>query len=141
MHSAALQLMREVRKVDRDMKLDGPRASVLSVLVFGGPKPISSLAELEQVSPPAITKMVNSMVEQGLVRRGPSEYDRRVVLVHATTVGRKLLERGRAARVDDLGDLFYPFDDEELQTIRRAAELIERALDTRQAMQRALRQP
>lgn len=129
MHSAALHLMRAVRKVDYGMKLDGPRASALSVLVFGGPKPISSLAELEQVSSPAITKMVTSMEEQGLVWRGPSEFDRRVVLVNATAAGKKVLERGRAARVRAVGELFDELSEDELDTVRQAAELIERSLE------------
>jgi DNA-binding MarR family transcriptional regulator len=130
MHSAALHLLRAVRKVDSGMPLDGPRASVLSVLVFGGPKPISRLAELERVSPPAISKMVDSMVEQGLVWRAPAENDRRVVLVTATGVGQRILERGRAARVRAVAELFAGLTDEELRTVREAAELIERSLES-----------
>ena len=55
-HSAALRLLRRARAADVGMDLDGPRASALSVLVFGGPLPIGRLAAAEQVSPPAITK-------------------------------------------------------------------------------------
>src|SRR5919202_26872 len=39
LHSAALRLLRLARTADREMDLDGPRASALSVLVFGGPLP------------------------------------------------------------------------------------------------------
>ena len=39
LHSAALRLLRRARTADREMDLDGPRASALSVLVFGGPLP------------------------------------------------------------------------------------------------------
>ena len=44
------------RDADVEMDLDGPRASALSVLVFGGPVALGRLAAIEQVSPPAITK-------------------------------------------------------------------------------------
>jgi DNA-binding MarR family transcriptional regulator len=128
MHSAALHLLREVRKVDAGMSLDGPRASVLSVLVFGGPKPVSRLAELEQVSAPAITKLVNALEEQGLVWRAAAENDRRVVLVTATTAGERLLVRGRAARVRAIGEMFDGLTEDELDTIHQAADLIERSL-------------
>src|ERR1044071_1953885 len=66
------------------MDLDGPRASALSVLVFGGPVPIGRLAEIEQVSAPAITKTVTALEDAGLVRRVRHPTDRRVVLVEAT---------------------------------------------------------
>lgn len=80
-HSAAVRLLRRARAADVDIDLDGPRASLLSVLVFGGPQPVSRLAELEQVSPPAITKTVTALAAAGLVTRERSATDRRVVRV------------------------------------------------------------
>ena len=99
LHSAALRLLRHARAADTKMDLDGPRASALSVLVFGGPLPLTRLAELEQVSPPAMTKTVDVLEADGLASRTRSTTDRRVVLVAATDAGRELLERGRTARV------------------------------------------
>ena len=49
LHSAALHLLRRARTADAGMDLDGPRASALSVLVFGGPVPLTRLAAIEQV--------------------------------------------------------------------------------------------
>ncbi len=124
LHSAALRLLRVARTADGVLDLDGPRASLLSVLVFAGPLPVTRLAELERVSPPAITKTVGALVGAGLATRTRSESDRRVVLVAATPAGRRLLERGRAARVRVVADLFADATDAELDTLRRAAELI-----------------
>ena len=84
LHSAAVRLLRTARAADTDLDLDGPRASLLSVLVFAGPQPVTRLAELEQVSAPAITKMVSALESTGLAQRERSETDRRVVLVSAT---------------------------------------------------------
>ena len=53
------------------------------------------LAEMEQVSAPAITKMVSALESAGLAQREHSETDRRVVLVSATAAGRRLLEQGQ----------------------------------------------
>ena len=94
-HSAAVRLLRAARAADADLDLDGPRASLLSVLVFAGPQPVTKLAELEQVSAPAITKMVNALESAGLAQRERSETDRRVVRVSATPDGRLLGEAGR----------------------------------------------
>lgn len=124
LHSAALRLLRTVRAADVGMDLDGPRASLLSVLVFAGPQPVSRLAALEQVSSPAITKLVGALEASGLVTRERDRGDRRMVLVTATPAGRRLLERGRAARVRAVARLLDGASPSELATLRGAAELI-----------------
>jgi len=43
------------------------------VLVFAGPQPVTKLAELEQVSSPAITKMVSALESAGLAQREGSK--------------------------------------------------------------------
>src|SRR5689334_9867619 len=83
LHSAAVRLLRMASTADVGMNLDGPRASLLSVLVFGGALPVSRLAEVERVTPPAITKLVDALEGAGLARRKRSVDDRRVVLVEA----------------------------------------------------------
>jgi DNA-binding MarR family transcriptional regulator len=128
LHSASLRLLRRVRAVDAEMDLDGPRASLLSVLVFGGPQPVTRLAAAEQVSAPAISKLVRSLEEHGLVERTSHADDRRVVLVRATPAARRLLQRGRAARVRSVADLLGGLSDRELASLRRAASTIGRLL-------------
>jgi DNA-binding MarR family transcriptional regulator len=123
-HSAAVRLLRTARAADTDLDLDGPRASLLSVLVFAGPQPVTQLAKLEQVSAPAITKMISTLESAGLAQRERSETDRRVVLVSATPAGKRLLERGRAARVRAIAALLADATEAQLQTLRAASELI-----------------
>jgi DNA-binding MarR family transcriptional regulator len=124
LHSAALRLLRHARTADALMDLDGPRASALSVLVFGGPLPIGRLARLEQVSAPAITKTVTALEADGLAERSRPDGDRRVVLVRATTKGRALLERGRAARVRAIALLLADIGERDQRTLARAADII-----------------
>jgi DNA-binding MarR family transcriptional regulator len=124
LHSAALRLLRRAATADGGMSLDGPRASLLSVLVFAGPQPMRRLAEIEQVSPPAITKLVTALETQGLVLRRPSDRDRRVVLVEATPAGQALLEGGRRDRVELVAGLLIGLSAKDLATLRRAAEII-----------------
>ncbi|BCB87170.1 MarR family winged helix-turn-helix transcriptional regulator [Phytohabitans suffuscus] len=127
-HSAALRLLRVARTRDVGMDLDGPRASLLSVVVFAGPQPVTRLAAIEQVSPPAVTKVVTALEADGLVVRERSATDRRVVLVTATAAGRRLLERGRAARVRAVAGLLSGASPRDLATLRRAAQILSRAL-------------
>ena len=132
LHSAALHLLRRARAVDVGMDLDGPRASALSVLVFGGPVPLTRLAAIEQVSPPAITKTVTALEKAGLATRTRSEVDRRVVHVAATDAGKALLHAGRAARVRVVADLIAELPAADLDILGRAADLIEAALGNRE---------
>ena len=124
LHSAAVRLLRRARAANTGMDLDGPRASALSVLVFGGPVPLSRLAAIEQVSPPAITKTVTALEAAGLVTRTRSGSDRRVVLVDATAAGRALLEQGRAARVRVIADLIAGLPEADREALARAADVI-----------------
>jgi DNA-binding MarR family transcriptional regulator len=124
LHSAALRLLRRAATADRGMDLDGPRASLLSVLVFGGAQTMSRLAERERVTPPAITKLVSALESAGLAERRPSVDDRRVVQVYATDAGRDLLERGRADRVRAVAQLLDGLSAAELATLEQAAQII-----------------
>jgi DNA-binding MarR family transcriptional regulator len=130
LHSVAVRLLRRVRSADTGMDLDGPRASLLSVVVFAGPQPVTRLAEIEQVTPPAITKLVTALEADGLVSRERSPNDRRLVLVAATAAGRRLLEQGRAARVRALADLLDGVSVDDLATLRDAAMIIAGRLGT-----------
>jgi DNA-binding MarR family transcriptional regulator len=129
LHSVAIGLLRHARTADAGMDLDGPRASLLSVLVFGGAQPIGRLAQLEQVSPPAITKLVTALERDGLVQRVHSTVDRRVVEVAATRKGRDRLERGRAERVSIIASVLADVSERDLATLRRAANILADALD------------
>jgi DNA-binding MarR family transcriptional regulator len=124
LHSAALRLLRHARRADAGMDLDGPRASLLSVVVFAGPQPVSRLAGIERVSAPAITKLVTALEADGLVKRHRGAGDRRVVRVAATAAGRRVLEHGRAARVRAIADLLGGVPGEDLTVLQRAAEII-----------------
>ena len=129
LHSLAIHLLRRVRAVDVEMGLTPERASLLSVLVFGGARTPSQLALAEQVTPPAITRIVDGLEREGLVRREQVERDRRLVLVRATRRGERLLRAGRRRRVALLTELVADTTADELETLERAASILARALE------------
>jgi len=57
LHSAAIHLLRQLRKEDDTSGLSAPRLSALSVVVFGGPLTLGALARAEQVRPPTMTRI------------------------------------------------------------------------------------
>jgi DNA-binding MarR family transcriptional regulator len=125
LHSAAIHLLRRVRKVDEESGLSAARLSALSVLVFGGPTTIGELARVEQVSPPTMTRLVQALERDGLVLREAHEGDGRAVRLRATDEGRHILERGRRRRVAELASLIERLPADELQALGDAAESIE----------------
>lgn len=125
LHSAAIHLLRRAATVDSEMRLDGPRASLLSVIVFAGPRTMSRLAEIEQVTPAAITKLVTALERDGLVVRVRDSSDRRVVRVEATSAGADILRRGRAARVHLIEGLLQGLSKADLAVLGRATEILE----------------
>src|ERR671910_570736 len=98
LHSAAIHLLRRLRMEDEALGISAPRLSVLSVLVFAGPRRIGELARIEQVEPPTMTRLVDGLVRDGLAIREAVPDDARAVLVRATAEGRRTLRLGRARR-------------------------------------------
>src|SRR5207302_8431945 len=68
LHSAAIHLLRRVRKQDIASGEGPARLSALSVLVFGGPKTLGELAAAEQVKPPTMSRIVTGLARSRLVK-------------------------------------------------------------------------
>jgi DNA-binding MarR family transcriptional regulator len=130
LHSAAIHLLRGVRKEDERTGVGPARLSALSVLVFGGPMRLTDLARIEQVKPPTMTKVVAGLEAGGLVRRRADAGDARAVRLEATARGTKLLQEGRRRRVERLGAALQALAPEDLDVLARAATLIERVAPT-----------
>jgi DNA-binding MarR family transcriptional regulator len=126
LHSAAIHLLRGVRKEDIRAGVGPARLSVLSVLVFGGPSRLSDLARIEQVRPPTMSKIVAGLETQRLVRRLPDPHDARAYTIEATARGTKLLQLGRRRRVARLAKSFAHLDTQEIELLARAAAIVER---------------
>jgi DNA-binding MarR family transcriptional regulator len=124
LHSAAIHLLRRVRRLDLAMGLTPARLSVLSVLVFGGPKTLGELAAAEQVSAPTMTRLVAGLEREQLLRRAPDPHDRRIARVTATPRAARLMHRGRQARVRDLTQLLQTLTPDDLATLDRATEIL-----------------
>ena len=129
LHSAAIHLLRRVRRYDPELGVGPAALSALSVLVFGGPRSPSRLAAAEQVRLPTMSRIVAGLERAGLARREPDPADRRAHVIHATPRGRATLRRGRRRRVAELAALLAPLDAERLAELERAAQVIEVVLD------------
>jgi DNA-binding MarR family transcriptional regulator len=102
LHSAAIHLLRAVRVEDRAAGVGPAQLSALSVLVFGGSMSLGELAAAEQVKPPTMVRIVQSLEKQGLLRTQADKSDRRRLKIAATARGRTLMLHARQRRVESL---------------------------------------
>ena len=126
LHSAAIHLLRRLRRQDDALGLSAPRLSALSVVVFGGPVTVTQLASAEQVSPATISRLVKEMAWEGLLTREDDPTDGRVHRIRATEKGVALLQEGRRRRVAVLSDLLAALPVGERRLLGEAAQLLER---------------
>src|SRR5690242_16368937 len=127
-HSAAIHALRHVRREDPATGVPAARLSALSVLVFGGPRTLGELAAAEQVRPPTMTRLVQALERDGLVRRDDDPNDGRVARIRAMAKGRRVMLRGRQRRIANLAELLSRLSQQEIAQVRKAAELVEGAL-------------
>jgi len=130
LHGSAVQLLRRLRQEDRRSGLSGPRASALSVVVFGGPLTLGALAAAEQVRPPTMSRLVSAMESEGLLLREGDTKDARVVRVRATAKGIRILQAARARRLARLQVALESLPPGELAMLDEAAALLERVART-----------
>src|ERR687896_2324102 len=128
LHSAAIHLLRRLRREDARTGLSGPRLSALSVVVFGGPLTLGELAAAEQVRPPTMTRLVRALEARGLVTREGDAHDGRVVRLRATAKGRALMAEGRARRVRALAEGLRTFEAADVAALGGAVETLERGV-------------
>ena len=126
LHSAAIHLLRRLRREDDASGVSAPRLSALSVLVFGGARTIGDLAKVEQVRVPTMSRLVAALEDDGLVQRVPDAGDKRVVYVEASAAGKALLHAGQRRRVAALTADIARLSSAERRAVLAAIPLIEK---------------
>ena len=127
LHSAAIHLLRRVRRTDALTGVPAAQLSALSVLM-GGPRTLGELASAEQVRPPTMSKLVSEMERAALVRRAGDTDDARVVRVEMTAKGRRLLAKGRELRIADIERRIRRLPPGDAGTVAEAVGIVERML-------------
>jgi DNA-binding MarR family transcriptional regulator len=128
LHSTAIHLLRQVRIQDATTGIAPARLSALSVVVFGGAMSLNELARAEQVRPPTMSRIVDALQAEGLVRRTRNVKDRRAVVIEATEKGTAILWQGRKRRVKFLARRLSRLDEAELKQIENAVKAIQKSM-------------
>lgn len=116
-------LMGRLNELLRPLDLTFPRYEALMLLSFSrsAALPLGKMGELLQVHPTSVTNTIDGLERLGLVRREPSERDRRQTLAVLTAEGKR--RAARATRLlNDARFATEPLDD---RALRRLADLVE----------------
>lgn len=76
-----------------DSDLSGSQVYMMQLLQTEGPKKSSELAELLEISLPAITNLAGKLVRKGYIERNIPEHDRRVTMLQITAKGSEVLDK------------------------------------------------
>jgi len=126
LHHLAIALTRRVREADKAAPIGSALLSALSVLVFGGRKTLSELADIEQVSRPTMTVNIQKLEKLGYVIRSKSEVDSRSTVIEATEEGRSVMFSARDARLAILNEAFEGLSPDEVRAIELALPAIKK---------------
>jgi DNA-binding MarR family transcriptional regulator len=134
---ATLALMRttdlltnRIARLLRTHKLTLTQYNVMRILRGEGkPMPVSEIGDRMIQVAPAVTRVVDQLVDAGFVMKTQSEQDRRVFHVEITTKAKRLLGRLDQPVLDLHDELLCGIDEAEMRHLIRTLEKIRGAID------------
>lgn len=123
LRATVIPLSRVLRTTDT--RFTPTQLSVLGVIDRYQPISIGELAEREHLSPAMISRAVTALVDHGLVERVPHEGDRRISRVRVSDQGSTWITESRAQRHAWLAERLALFQENELEVIATAVELLD----------------
>lgn len=100
--------------------------AALATIERHGPLTPSEIAEIERVKRPTITRTLGCLEREGLIDRAPDPQDGRSSLISVNGTGRERLRRLRGRKNAYLARRMRGMSAEEVETLERAAEILER---------------
>lgn len=124
-------IVRTARRLRQEGAAETPGLTPTSVAALAtierhGPMTPSEIAAIERVKRPTITRTLGCLEREGLIDRAPDPADRRSALVSVNAAGRERLRRLRGRKNAYLARRMRDLSDEEVETLERAAEILER---------------
>lgn len=103
--------------------------AALATIERHGPLTPSRLAELERIKRPTATRVLRRLEEEGLIERAADPTDGRSAVVSITRPGVALLKKLRSRKNAYLARRLRELPEDDVETLERAAEVLERLLD------------
>jgi DNA-binding MarR family transcriptional regulator len=118
-----------IRSLNTVHTMSRSASGTLATLERVGPSRLTSLANREGVTQPAMTQLIGRMQESGLVTREADPDDGRVVRVVITDAGRAVIAARRAERTERLAALLAQLTPEHRTTLSGALPALTALID------------
>jgi DNA-binding MarR family transcriptional regulator len=122
---AVLRLSRRLRQ-QAIGDITPSQLSALASIAKHGELSLGSLASIERVAPPSMTRIAATLESQGLVLRRSDDVDRRVARVAISDSGRAVLDEIRNRRDAYLAVRIRDLSDEDRELLSKAIPILER---------------
>lgn len=124
------RLRQEALRKEAGGEMSPSTTAALASVERHGPLTPSELADTERVRRPTATRILRTLEEAGLVERTPDPEDGRSALISITAGGREKLRSLRKRKTAYLARRMRDLDADEVATLRGAAQILERLLET-----------
>jgi DNA-binding MarR family transcriptional regulator len=126
-----LALTRTTRRLRQEAGTDltPSQFSALNSVDCHGPLTPSELAERERIQRPSATRVVARLIDEGLVERTADPADARSALLSVSAKGTTLIAASRRRRNAYLAKRLRGLDEPDLDTLERAADVLEQMLE------------
>jgi DNA-binding MarR family transcriptional regulator len=105
-------------------RMSSTSLTTLDTLEYSGPTRITELADLQGVTQPGMTTLVNRLAADGYAERFPDPTDGRATLVRITPAGRQVLAERHAARSAAIGAAIDRLSAEHQAALAAAADAL-----------------
>jgi DNA-binding MarR family transcriptional regulator len=116
-----------IRRRSRTLSLTA--LSTLATLEHTGPRRLTDLAVVEEITQPSMTSLVTQLEQLGLAERRRDRVDARVVLVAITRAGRQLVRERRRVGAEALTELIDKLDEQDAAELNAALPALLRLVD------------
>lgn len=123
---AVMRTARRLRSQDGDAEISLTQLSALGTIAKCGPLSAGSVAAIERVQPPSMTKALSSLEERGLIARSVAAADRRQSVIWATQAGLDLLAAAVRVRDEWVARRLQALTQDELEMARQTIHLLDR---------------
>lgn len=125
---AIARMARRLRQEAGD-DLSPSSMAALATIERHGPLTPSELAEYEGIKRPTATRVLQRLLEAGLIERTADPTDGRSAVVSVTRDGAGLLKKLRSRKTAYLAQRLRELPDDDVKALERAAQVLERLLD------------
>lgn len=115
-------------EVRRTASISGSQLWALSEIARSTGMSVNALSRCMALHQTTASNLVNALVERHLIRRVRDTGDQRVVQLHVTAEGKRMLERAPSPYAGLLVDALRHLDGAQLKTLRRSLQLLVAAM-------------